>query len=205
LLPDVVWSNETAYAKFEQRMGYPFGNPVVSAETPLDMALGRQDPIQGPTCGGIPVDRTKPETIATPKPDQKKPETIVTPVLEQSTPIQITTPIPRFDPPIHVTPVLPVEDRMPTVLESTSSSGAERKTNVKKQESSIWKGFKPHRGEVKTNAAKGKRREYYEWDFTHDDIEVYDHAGDHKGSMDPVTGEMYKPPVIGRDIRNKIR
>ena len=32
------------------------------------------------------------------------------------------------------------------------------------------------------------------------DIEVYDKNGKHLGSMDPTTGEMYKPAVPGRTI-----
>ncbi len=33
------------------------------------------------------------------------------------------------------------------------------------------------------------------------DIEVYDRGGRHLGSMNPVTGEMYKPAVKGREIK----
>ena len=40
----------------------------------------------------------------------------------------------------------------------------------------------------------------YEWDHAHNDIEVYDSNGKHLGSMDPITGEMYKPAVKGRKI-----
>jgi hypothetical protein len=38
------------------------------------------------------------------------------------------------------------------------------------------------------------------WDHTHNDIEVFDKRGRHLGSMDPTTGEMYKPPVAGRKM-----
>ena len=38
----------------------------------------------------------------------------------------------------------------------------------------------------------------YFWAFTHGDIEVYNSRGKHLGSMDPNSGEMYKPAVEGR-------
>jgi hypothetical protein len=37
-----------------------------------------------------------------------------------------------------------------------------------------------------------------EWDSQHGDVEVYDKRGNHKGSADPETGQMTKPPVPGR-------
>jgi Cytotoxic len=78
----------------------------------------------------------------------------------------------------------------------------ERKFNVKKSESPVWKKLKPYRGQTKTNGLSGKRQRFYEWDSTHDDIEVYGPKGKvHHGSMDPVTGEIYKPSVKGRKIQ----
>ncbi|WP_321385096.1 colicin E3/pyocin S6 family cytotoxin [uncultured Enterococcus sp.] len=56
------------------------------------------------------------------------------------------------------------------------------------------------KGKDRKFSGKGNKKKYYEWDFTHNDIEVYDKTGRHLGSMDPVTGEMYKPPVPGRTI-----
>jgi hypothetical protein len=81
---------------------------------------------------------------------------------------------------------------------------SERIVNVPKQESPIWREFKSHKETVKTNGAGGKRKEYYEWDYTHNDIEVYDYRGHHLGSKNPVTGELYKGPEKSRDIRGKI-
>ncbi|MGH7134401.1 MAG: colicin E3/pyocin S6 family cytotoxin [Pirellulales bacterium] len=69
-----------------------------------------------------------------------------------------------------------------------------------KQNSGIWRKLKRFRGQTKTNGLSGKDRRYYEWDHTHDDIEVYNSRGEHLGSMHPMTGEMYKPPVEGRRI-----
>lgn len=39
-----------------------------------------------------------------------------------------------------------------------------------------------------------------EWDSQHGDVEVYDKRGNHKGSADPGTGQMTKPPVPGRTV-----
>lgn len=64
----------------------------------------------------------------------------------------------------------------------------------------IWNSFKSYRGKIKTNGLGGKKRRYYEWDYTHGDIEVYNHRGEHIGSMDPSTGQLYKPAVPGRRI-----
>lgn len=69
-----------------------------------------------------------------------------------------------------------------------------------KADSTIWQSLKPFRGATKTNGLSGSKKEFYEWDFTHCDIEVYDKNGRHKGTMDATTGEMTKPAVPGRRI-----
>jgi len=76
----------------------------------------------------------------------------------------------------------------------------DRKQNISKQESKVWKNLHSHRGKTKTNGLTGKNRRYYEWDHTHNDIEVYDSKGRHMGSMDPKSGQMYKNAVQGRTI-----
>lgn len=60
------------------------------------------------------------------------------------------------------------------------------------------KELKPYKGKCKTNGEKGSKKRYYKWDRTHNDIEVFDADGNHKGSMDPVTGRIIKPAVRGR-------
>lgn len=67
-------------------------------------------------------------------------------------------------------------------------------------DSPVWGKTEPARGKTRTNGERGRAKEYYEWDYTHGDIEVYDGKGRHKGSKDPTTGEMTKPPVKGRRI-----
>lgn len=82
----------------------------------------------------------------------------------------------------------------------TSPSDAERKTNPSKQDSPVWGDLDNAGNGVKTSGSGSKQR-YYEWDHTHNDIEVYDKNGRHLGSMDPTTGELYKPPVNGRRLK----
>jgi hypothetical protein len=78
---------------------------------------------------------------------------------------------------------------------------ADRKPTCTKATSDVWKGFKPYRGDIKTDGARGSKQRFFQWDATHGDIEVYDHNGDHLGSMDPSSGTMTKPPVKGRTLR----
>ncbi|OHX44641.1 hypothetical protein BBV17_25490 [Cytobacillus oceanisediminis] len=75
-------------------------------------------------------------------------------------------------------------------------------TNVDKQNSPVWKGLSNVKGKAnRKSSGAGSKKKYYEWDHTHDDIEVYDNKGKHLGSMDPVSGKMYKPKVKGRKIK----
>ncbi|RGB21842.1 cytotoxic-domain-containing protein [Rhizophagus diaphanus] len=62
-------------------------------------------------------------------------------------------------------------------------------------ESPKWKEFDSFRGKTKTTGT-GKDKQYYEWDFTHNDIEVYDKNGKHLGSMDPINGNMTIQPSV---------
>lgn len=71
--------------------------------------------------------------------------------------------------------------------------------NPSKQESPVW-GNLSNAGNGRKTSGQGSDRRYYEWDYTHGDIEVYDRRGRHLGSMNPSTGEMYKPPVPGRKV-----
>ena len=69
---------------------------------------------------------------------------------------------------------------------------------MKPSESPIWKGFERHLDKVKRNK-KGDR--YYQWDYTHGDIEEYSARGEHLGCIDGRTGERTKPAVNGRRIK----
>ena len=81
------------------------------------------------------------------------------------------------------------------------NSKPKQKKNPTKIESEVWKNLDKVKGQDRKTSGTGKNKKYYEWDHTHDDIEVYDRRGNHLGSMDPVTGEMYKPAVPGRTIK----
>ena len=92
------------------------------------------------------------------------------------------------------------EEQQKPSSEGSGSGGedpGERKKNCEKQDSPVWKNLKPYKGKTKTDA-KGRK---YQWDHTHKNIEVYNKDFKHVGSMDPKTGKMYKPAVIGRKMR----
>jgi hypothetical protein len=83
--------------------------------------------------------------------------------------------------------------------DNTESPNSEHRTNPTKGESEIWRSF-DNAGNGRKQSGNGSKRQYYEWDHTHNDIEVYDKKGNHLSSMDPTTGKMYKLRVKGRDI-----
>jgi hypothetical protein len=66
-------------------------------------------------------------------------------------------------------------------------------------ESPIWNALRNFRNGIKSSGY-GKDLRYYEWDFTHGDIEVYNSSGRHVGSMHPESGLMYKPAIPGRKL-----
>jgi hypothetical protein len=47
-----------------------------------------------------------------------------------------------------------------------------------------------------------KNRRFFEWDNTHGDVEVYGPRGEHLGSANGNTGDMTKPPVPGRKLKD---
>jgi hypothetical protein len=83
-----------------------------------------------------------------------------------------------------------IRDRIGTV----TAPAAETK-KIAPGDSPIWTGLRGYSGRTKTDGDR-----YYEWDFTHGDIEVYNSRGEHLGSMHAVSGEMIKPAVRGRTI-----
>ncbi|WP_407675306.1 colicin E3/pyocin S6 family cytotoxin [Paraburkholderia sprentiae] len=70
-----------------------------------------------------------------------------------------------------------------------------RQSNPTKADSPVWQDLQPAGNGVKTDGSR-----FYEWDYTHNDIEVYDKRGRHLGSADPVTGDLNKPAVPGRKL-----
>jgi hypothetical protein len=86
------------------------------------------------------------------------------------------------------------------VLVHNAECGDDRVFNSSKQDSPIWNSFKNVKGRNLKTTGSGSNKRYYEWDYTHNDIEVYNHQGIHLGSMDPRWGQMYKEAVPGRRI-----
>ena len=84
--------------------------------------------------------------------------------------------------------------------EEKNDKDSNRKQNPNKSESEVWKNFDKGKGDIRTSGS-GKSKKYYQWDHTHNDIEVYNHRGRHLGSMDPQSGKLYKPPVNGRSLK----
>ncbi len=70
---------------------------------------------------------------------------------------------------------------------------ATRVETVVKAKSKVWEKLQPYKGKFRTNGEKGAKLRYHKWDYTHNDIEIYDGNWNHLGSIDPVTGEPYKP------------
>jgi RHS repeat-associated protein len=64
----------------------------------------------------------------------------------------------------------------------------------------FWKGLKNFRQNIKTNGLSGSARRFFQWDYTHGDVEVYNGQGQHLGSADPESGIMTKPAVPGRSL-----
>ncbi|MCX5653734.1 MAG: colicin E3/pyocin S6 family cytotoxin [Planctomycetota bacterium] len=82
-----------------------------------------------------------------------------------------------------------------------AADAVRRVAKIAKAESPVWQEAKPFRGQTKTNGQSGKARQYYEWDHTHGDIEVFDSRGKHLGSKDARTGKMTKPPDSRKSIK----
>ena len=78
-----------------------------------------------------------------------------------------------------------------------------RKTNVEKANTKVWKALKQFRKDIKTNGLRGSKRQYYQWDFEKNEIEVYNRHGKHMGAMDPTTGEIYKQGILPRWLNIK--
>jgi len=92
--------------------------------------------------------------------------------------------------------IIPDDPSKPGALPGSKvDTGAQCKNNCNPSESPVWQKLLPHKGPTKTNGLSGKKRRFYQWDYTHCDIEVYNKRGIHLGSMDPLTGVMYKGPA----------
>lgn len=67
--------------------------------------------------------------------------------------------------------------------------------------SPIWRVFSSYRGPTRTSGLSGSKWQYYQWDYTHENIEVYDKNGFHLGVMHPLNGKMIGKAVTDRKIK----
>ncbi|SIO72537.1 Cytotoxic [Burkholderia sp. GAS332] len=92
-----------------------------------------------------------------------------------------------------------IKDLVDYVITSSGGNGNDaRLANPGKADSPVWQDLQNAGTGVKTDG-----KFYYEWDYTHNDIEMCNKRGEHMGSVDPTTGEIYKPPVPGRKLNNR--
>lgn len=56
-------------------------------------------------------------------------------------------------------------------------------------ESPVWSDLEGHRDGIRKSGFGGRLR-YYEWDYTHGHIEVYNSRGEHIGVMDAKSGVL---------------
>ena len=75
-----------------------------------------------------------------------------------------------------------------------------RTSNPSKSESPVWRELDNYIKGTKTSGT-GNDQRHYQWDYLHNEIEVYDKRGNHLGAMDPITGEFYKGFEAGRSIK----
>ncbi|KWW99503.1 hypothetical protein LI90_1139 [Carbonactinospora thermoautotrophica] len=69
----------------------------------------------------------------------------------------------------------------------------ERVWNCSPGESDVWQDLKPYKRGWKTDG----RGNFYQWDYRHNDIEMWEKRGSrlyHVGSVDPENGDLYKGP-----------
>jgi hypothetical protein len=71
---------------------------------------------------------------------------------------------------------------------------------MKRAEGEFLGGLTPMRAKSQRRRWQGAKKQVYEEDTQHGELEKYNRRGKHKGSVDPETGEIIKGPVKGRTI-----
>ncbi|MCC8400284.1 hemagglutinin repeat-containing protein [Paraburkholderia sp. MMS20-SJTN17] len=125
------------------------------------------------------------------------PATELDPTIKAGTPTATPSGSSVIDDIFKTPPVVDVaEGLVDYVVTAIGGNGdSARQSNPSKADSPVWQDLRPAGNGVKTDGVR-----FYEWDYTHNDIEVYDKRGRHLGSADPVTGDLYKPAVPGRRL-----
>ena len=82
-------------------------------------------------------------------------------------------------------------------------SNSTRRYGALKQSSKVWDKLDKVKGTRYRQSGSGRNRRYYDWDYLHNEIEVYDRFGKHLGAVDSTTGKFIKAAEAGRSIRIK--
>ena len=72
------------------------------------------------------------------------------------------------------------------------------KVAMKRAKGRFVDGLKRVKPKTQRRRWRGPKRQIYEEDTQHGDLEKYNGRGMHKGTVDPETGEITKMPVKGR-------
>ena len=71
----------------------------------------------------------------------------------------------------------------------------------KKEISNNYRQFRDNIYKIKDNGKRIHDAEYIEWDFLHDEVELYNNGGKtHLGALDPKSMFIYKKPVVNRRL-----
>ena len=71
---------------------------------------------------------------------------------------------------------------------------------MKRASGKFLDGLMPTKAKSQRRRWLGPKKQIYEEDTRHGELEKYNLRGKHKGSVDPDTGEIIKGPVKGRTI-----
>jgi hypothetical protein len=71
---------------------------------------------------------------------------------------------------------------------------------MKRAAGKFLKGLKPIKAKSQRRRWRGPKKQTYEEDTQHGELEKYNRRGKHLGVVDPETGEIIKGPVKGRSI-----
>ena len=71
---------------------------------------------------------------------------------------------------------------------------------MKRAPGKFLKTLKPLKPKGRRRRWSGGKKQIYEEDTQHGELEKYNRRGKHNGSVDPETGEIIKAPVKGRTV-----
>jgi hypothetical protein len=127
-----------------------------------------------------------------------------TTVTIQGVPLVQQEPSPDYATPSDSAATFHTEEMVEGFSTSNHRSAQELITYISPSESPFWQGLGKYRGDIRQDGS-GRKKQYYTWDYLHGEIEYFDRNGNHLGALDPQTGEVIKPAVSGRSIREKLK